>query len=98
MRPYFAKITQQKNRGLGWEVLPHPPYTLNIAPFEYHLFRSLEHFLSGKTFRDTDEVKTALSQFFASKQASFYKEGIENLPQRWGIVLDNDGEYIIDQD
>jgi len=98
LRPHFAKITQQKNRDLGWEVLPHPLYTLNIALSDYHLFRSLEHFLSGNTFRDTVEVKTALSEFFASKQASFYKEGIENLQQRWDIVLDNDGEYIIDQD
>jgi [histone H3]-lysine36 N-dimethyltransferase SETMAR len=92
LRPHFAKITQQKNRDLGREVLPHPPYTLNIAPSDYHLFRSLEHFLSGKIFRDTH------TEYFASKQASFYREGIEKLPQRWGIVLDNDGEYIIDQD
>jgi len=97
-RPHAAKITQQKIRDLGWEVLPHPPYSPDIAPSDYHLFRSLQHFLSGKIFRDTHEVETALSEYFASKQASFYREGIEKLPQRWGIVLDNDGEYIIDQD
>jgi histone-lysine N-methyltransferase SETMAR len=95
-RPHSAKITQQKIRDLGWEVLPHPPYSPDIAPSDYDLFRSLQHFLSGKTFGDIDHVKTAMSEFFASKQASFYKQGIENLAQRWGIVLDNDGDYIID--
>jgi histone-lysine N-methyltransferase SETMAR len=95
-RPHTARITQQKIRDLGWEVLPHPPYSPDTAPSDYHLFRSLEHFLSGKTFRNIDEIKTAISDFFASKQPSFYKQGIENLVQRWGAVVDNDGNYIID--
>jgi len=28
---------------LKWEVLPHPPYSSDIAPSDYHLFRSMTH-------------------------------------------------------
>ena len=95
-RPHTARLTQQKIRSLGWDVLPHPPYSPDIAPSDYHLFRSLQHFLSGQSFGDINAVRTALSQYFDSKTASFYEEGIKDLPRRWGIVVDNDGEYIID--
>jgi [histone H3]-lysine36 N-dimethyltransferase SETMAR len=40
-RPHSSKKTQQKIKNLGWEVLPYPPYSPYIAPFDYHLFRSL---------------------------------------------------------
>lgn len=39
-------------------------------------------------------LKTAISNFFAFKNASYYKEGIERLPQRWSTVIDNNGNYI----
>ena len=83
-------------RGFGWETLPHPAYSPDIAPSDYYLFRSLQHFLSGKTFVDTNAIRLALAEYFDSKSASFYEEGIKDLVRRWGVVADNGGEYIID--
>jgi len=82
-------------KGFGWEVLPHPPYSPDIAPSDYHLFLSLQHFLSGKEFKNKDNVHTGMSDFFASKSKDFYRRGIEELPQRWETVIENDGNYII---
>jgi histone-lysine N-methyltransferase SETMAR len=95
-RPHTAKLTQQKIRALGWEVLPHPPYSPDIAPSDYHLFQSLQHYLSGKTFADLEALRNGLADFFAQKPDTFYAQGIDNLVERWGHVVDNDGEYIID--
>ena len=50
-RPHAAKQTQEKIRSLGWEVLPHPPYSPDLAPTDFHLFRSLEHFIGDKKQR-----------------------------------------------
>jgi hypothetical protein len=47
--------------------------------------------------RNINDIRTSLSEFFASKPTTFYKEGIKKLVRRWAIVLDNDGYYIIDQ-
>ncbi|KAG5311589.1 SETMR methyltransferase, partial [Acromyrmex insinuator] len=44
-----SAITQQKLVQLGWDVLPHPP---DLAPSDYHLFRSLQNSLNGKSFAD----------------------------------------------
>jgi [histone H3]-lysine36 N-dimethyltransferase SETMAR len=35
-RPHAAKVTQEKIRDLNWELLPHPPYSPDIAPSDYY--------------------------------------------------------------
>lgn len=40
-QPHIGRMTRQKLLGLGWEVLPHPPYSTDIAPTHLHLFLSL---------------------------------------------------------
>jgi [histone H3]-lysine36 N-dimethyltransferase SETMAR len=81
-RAHSAINTQQKIKNVGWEVFPHLPYSPDIAPFDYYLFRSMQHFLSDKVFRNIDNIRTSLSKFFASKQTAFYNEEIENLVRR----------------
>ena len=47
-RPHTSLMTRQKLTELGWEVLTHPPYSPDLEPSDYHLFRSLQNFLGGK--------------------------------------------------
>jgi [histone H3]-lysine36 N-dimethyltransferase SETMAR len=50
-KPHIAKVTRQKLEELGWEVLPHPPYSPDLAPSDYHLFRSIRNHLLQKHFQ-----------------------------------------------
>uniref|UniRef100_A0A8R1HV68 Transposase n=1 Tax=Caenorhabditis japonica TaxID=281687 RepID=A0A8R1HV68_CAEJA len=50
-RPYVAKATQEKLQELNWDTVPHPPYLLDIAPSDYHLFRPLKLFLKEEGHR-----------------------------------------------
>ena len=54
-RPHTSLVTRKKLLELGWKVIPHPPYSLDLAPSDYHLFRSLQNHLNGKTF-DSNKV------------------------------------------
>jgi len=40
-RPHVSLTTRQKLLQFGWDVLPHPPYSLDIALSNSYLFRSL---------------------------------------------------------
>lgn len=95
-RPHIAKITQQKIKEFGWTVLPHPPYSPDLAPSDFHLFRSMQHSLANKHFKNNDEVKLWVSEFFKSQPEDFYRKGIHSLRQRWQRVIDNNGEYLLD--
>ncbi|GFW77516.1 mariner Mos1 transposase [Trichonephila clavipes] len=48
VRLHTAMVTQQKLNALRWEVLGHPPYSPDIAPSDYYLFRSLQNYLTEK--------------------------------------------------
>ncbi|XP_035222849.1 histone-lysine N-methyltransferase SETMAR-like [Stegodyphus dumicola] len=43
-RPHTSLVTRQKLLQLEWDILQHPPYSLDLAPFDYYLFRSLQNF------------------------------------------------------
>lgn len=95
-RPHVAKTTRATIEDLGWEVLPHPAYSPDLAPSDYHLFRSMEHFFREKSFSDPETIKKEVDQYFASKPASFYEKGIRSLPERWEMVIASDGNYFND--
>jgi hypothetical protein len=81
---------------LDWEILPHPPYSPDPVPSDYHLFRSLSNNLHGVSFNDDTELQNWLNDFFMAKPADFFKHGIRNLPEHWEAVMNNGEEYIID--
>lgn len=93
-RPHTAKITSNYLLELGWEVVPHPPYSPDLAPSDYHLFRSLQNHLAAKQFDDLESLKRDILHFFESKPLSFYSEGIHALPKRWQQVIDAEGGYV----
>ncbi|PAA87580.1 hypothetical protein BOX15_Mlig026417g1, partial [Macrostomum lignano] len=51
-----ASKKKKKLLDLGWELVPHPPYSPDLAPSDYHLFLSLANALNNKTFADDEEL------------------------------------------
>lgn len=93
-RAHTSKQTREKIESLdGIEILPHPPYSPDISPSDYHLFRSMAHFMKGKKFDTLDQVKMEVQRFFDSKSKEWYKNGILDLANRWNQVVDYDGLY-----
>ena len=70
-------------RRAGVRTLPHPAYSQDLAPSDYHLFCSVAHFLKERRFENIDDLKNKCHQFFESKDKSWYRIGIEQLAERW---------------
>ena len=90
-RPHTSLVTHKKLLDTGWEVMPHTPYSLDLAPSDYYLFRSLQNHLNGKIFDSNEAVKNELIQFFASKNQTLYESGIMKLTERWQKVIEPNG-------
>ena len=59
-RPHVAapvKTYLEILKCLKWEVLPHPPYSPDIGPSDFHLFRSMTHGLSEQQFTSYENTK-----------------------------------------
>jgi len=64
---------------LNWEVLPHPTYSPDLAPFDYHLFSSMGHALAEGHFDSYENVRKWLDKWFASKDEEFFWRNIHKL-------------------
>ena len=92
-RPHVAKPVQTYLDALKWEVPPHPPYSPDILPSDYYLFRSMAHGLADQQFRSYEDIEKWLDSSIASKDEHFYRNGILALPERWAKVVTNDEQY-----
>ena len=94
-RPHVSLMTRQKLLQLGWEGLIHPPSSLDIAPSDFNLFRSLQNSLYGNNFNSLEDCKMHLEQFIAQKDKKFWEDGIMKLPGKWQKIVEQNGEYVV---
>ncbi|KZC13929.1 Histone-lysine N-methyltransferase SETMAR [Dufourea novaeangliae] len=85
--------TMVKLDELRFELLPHPPYSPDLAPSDYWLFADMKKMLQGKKFGSNEEVIAETEAYFESKDKSFYIKGIERLEERWNECITLEGEY-----
>ena len=86
--------TMVKLNELSFELLPHPPFSPDLAPSDYWLFADLKKMLQGKRFGSNEEVIAKTEVYFESKDESFYKKGIEKLEKRWNEYITLEGNYV----
>ncbi|UYV61273.1 hypothetical protein LAZ67_1004196 [Cordylochernes scorpioides] len=75
-RPHVAKVVKETLEALQWDVLPHPLYSPDIAPSDYHMFRSMTHGLAEQHFTSYEEAKNWVNIWIASKDEEFFRHGI----------------------
>lgn len=53
VKPPTHNKKKKKKRLLEWDFILRPPSSPDLAGRDFHSFRSLEHFVSGRTFRNS---------------------------------------------
>ena len=70
-RPHVAKVVKETLEALNWDVLPYRPYSPDVAPSDYHLFRSMAHGLAEQYYTSYEEDKNRVDSWIASKDEEF---------------------------
>ena len=92
-RPHTNIRTREKIASLGWTTLPHPLYSPDLAPSDYHLVGPLKESLRGKHYSSNEEVKSVVKKSL-KEQSTEYEAGIHALIQRWNIAIERNGDYV----
>ena len=79
---------------LKYKLLEHPPYSPDLAPSDYYLFRNLKQFFRGKRFSSNEAAITAVDKYFAELPKSHYRDGIKILGNHWNKCIEVKGDYI----
>lgn len=91
-----AKTTRQKLLEFGWDVLPHPPYSPDIALSDFHLFRSLQNSFDGKNFNSLVDIKNHIEKRFLPKNLRCFGRMKYSSCVKDGVRLwEQNGTYII---
>jgi histone-lysine N-methyltransferase SETMAR len=65
----------------GFEILPNPPYSPDLAPSDLYLFAKLKTKLCGRRFGSNEGVMEVVNEFFEDQNREFYFEGLNKLEQ-----------------
>jgi histone-lysine N-methyltransferase SETMAR len=61
-KPHNFRLSVQKIEEYGFIRVPQPPYSPDLAPCDFFLFRYLKSQLEGKTFFDENSMKTEVER------------------------------------
>ena len=77
----------------GYEVIPHPAYSPDLAPSDFFLFPNLKKDIRGLHFR-LMKVVTAVEEWVNEKEPDFFSSGLMALEHRWFKCITLVGNYI----
>ena len=94
--PHTSGKTRETIASMGWKTLPHPPYSPDLAPSDYHLFGPMKLHMKGMRHENDDDLKTTVTKWLREQPPEFYRQGILALTERWAKAITRHGEYIED--
>ena len=92
-KPHVSFKTKAAIRELGFEVMPHPAYSPDLAPSDYWLFARVKDWLSGKNFSSNSALASSVNQWVKVTPKDFFTSGLQRLPVRWQKCIDARGDY-----
>ncbi len=79
---------------LGYEVFRQPPYSPDLAPSDYYMFKHMKRYLKGIWFTTDDELQMAVSAWLRQQPSEFFENGMRKLLLQRQRCIALDGDYV----
>jgi len=86
IRSYLAKLQTS--------VVPHPPYSPDLAPADFFLFPKLKTTLEGRPFQTIEEIQENTIRELRAITQSAFQEAFQQWKKRWERCIASRGDYI----
>lgn len=90
---HTSGIAQQAINAAGFTVLNHPPYSPDLSPSDFWLYRILKKHLRGKIFESSSELEACVREFLNELTAEDLKTAFNDLKTRWNKCVLRDGDW-----
>ena len=74
-------------------VLPHPPYSPDLAPYDFFLFPKLKAFLAGRKYQSRQALGSDIHQYLITVPKSAYRGAFKKWIHRLKLCIFSHGEY-----
>lgn len=91
---HSCTVTTATIQQCGFELLQHPPYSPDLAPSDFILFRELKKSIRGRHFQSSLELKDEVTNFLSELSPEFFEKAFNDLVHRWRKCVDQQGSYI----
>ena len=91
---HTCKVAMNVLEQNGYELIPHPAYSPDLAPSDVFLFPNLKKDIRGCHFRPDEEVVTAVEEWVNGKDPGFFSSELMALEHRWSKCITLEGNNI----
>ena len=84
---HIARVAEAVEKDTVFKQHSHPPYSVDLIPSDFYLFRHLRKHLCGTRIYDDNEIKQATESYLDSISQEFYLTGIKELFDRCGKCI-----------
>ena len=93
-RPHVVAATFETFQNLRFKVLPHPPYSPDLTPCDFHVFGPLKEALCGCCFDRNEEVKEEVHKWITEQPQTFFSNGITKLVDHYKKCIKLQADYV----
>jgi histone-lysine N-methyltransferase SETMAR len=91
---HWALQTQKKLEYLGFHHLDYRPYSMDLAPLDYHLFPGLKKQMKARHFSSDMEVTAVAETWLVRQHSDFFLSGLQKLEQSAKMRTELRGECV----
>jgi hypothetical protein len=79
---------------LDLTIIPHPPYSPDLAPCNLHLFPEMKEDLSAYLYGSSEEVERIVRTCMKQQSVEFFHDGFQKRVCCWKKYVENGCDYV----